>query len=365
MGNSVSVIVPNYNQAHYFERLVAAFMRQSLQPAEIVVIDDGSTDDSVARITALAREVPQIRLFVNERNRGVIHSVNRAIHEARGEFLSMYGCDDIPLAGYLERQVALLNKYPRAAACVGNPLFWYEEKNEAHEFKVNWAKTETYFAPNEAAQKLRNSMFVHPGGGLIRRARLLEAGGYDAALEAHCDWFAWIALIFRHGCCYIPAPFQLCCIREASYLAQMNKDSDRSVRALQAAMRKVLLGEFQDVRPQFENSNVFSVHQDLAARAFQEDAEIRAAGGYMLIHRALSAWSERLHGRFTTTSQKTWYVEQQDLSISNNFPLRKRISLINTAVRVFAYRRLPKSIRDPLRLLVHRIEGRHSPASND
>jgi glycosyltransferase involved in cell wall biosynthesis len=365
MGNSVSVIIPNYNQAHYLERLVPAFMRQSLRPSEVLIIDDGSTDDSVSRIQALARQYPEIRLLVNEGNRGVVYSVNRGIREAKGEFLSMYGCDDMPLAGYLEREVALLNRHPRAALCVGNPLFWYEDKSEAQEFRLNWSKTETYFTPDEAALKLRNPMFVHPGSGLVRRERLLEIGGYDPALEAYCDWFAWLVLIFRHGCCYIPAPFQLCSISDNSYLAQMNKDPDRPLKSLATAMRKVLFGEFKDVRPQFETSNVFSGQQDNAVRVFQEDPEIRAGGGYLLIHRALSAWSYRVHGKFESTVARNWYVEKASLSINRNFPLRMRIAHLNTAIRVFAYRHLPQSIRDPLRFLVRRIEGRRLPAQND
>jgi glycosyltransferase involved in cell wall biosynthesis len=365
MGNSVTVIVPNYNQAHDFTRLVSAFMRQSLPPAEILVIDDGSTDDSVTRISELARTVPQIRLLINERNMGVVHSVNRGIREARGEFLSMYGCDDVPLQGYLEREVALLNRHPVAAVCVGNPLFWYEELREAKELRIAWSASETYLSADEAAFALRRPMFVHPGGGLVRRDRLLEIGGYDSALEAYCDWFAWLALIFRYGCCYVPATFQLCCIRQSSYLAQMNKNQDRAIRAANTAMRKVLFGDFQDVRQHFETSNAFSSLGEKVVRAFEADAEIREAGGHRLIHRALATWSENAHGIFRKSRERNWYVEA-DLTISQRFPLRTRLRHFNTALRIFVYHRLlPRSVRDRLRALIRRVEGRPMPAQNE
>lgn len=365
MRESISVVIPNYNQAHFLDRQVPAFLRQSRPPDEILVIDDGSTDDSVAHISALARKYPQVRLVVNEVNCGVINSVNRGIQEARGELLSMFGCDDVPLQGYLEQSAAMMEKHPQAAACVGNPLFWYEHADMAEEIEVQWASSSTFFPPDEAARKLRVPMYIHTGGGLVRRSRLREIGGYDPALEAYADWFAWLTLIFRHGCCYIPSPFQLYCVRSSSYLATMGKDDYRIIKALRAAMRKVLFGECRDVMPEFVTSSAFSVGRENAVLAVSGDPDLLANDGKLLIQKALADSEKGRSDDHANARVRFWYANPATFSLETKTPFKVRIRRIYSETRHLANRTLPKSLRDRFRSLMHRLEGRKPRASKD
>lgn len=73
----LSVVVPNYNHAQYLPEALNAILNQSCRPMEVIVIDDCSTDNSVEVIEAFIRMDPIIRLYRNERNRGVNFSMNR------------------------------------------------------------------------------------------------------------------------------------------------------------------------------------------------------------------------------------------------------------------------------------------------
>jgi len=87
---TLSVIVPNYNHGQLLPACLNAMLRQSVQPHEIIIIDDGSTDNSVEVMEDFVRRYPQIKMYRNEVNCGVLKTLNRAIGLATGDFISAF-----------------------------------------------------------------------------------------------------------------------------------------------------------------------------------------------------------------------------------------------------------------------------------
>jgi glycosyltransferase involved in cell wall biosynthesis len=92
-GLRVSVVVPSYNHAAYVEAAVASALAQTRAADEVVVIDDGSTDSSVARLRAIAAREPRLR-FVARENRGAAATINEAVRLSRGDFVNVLNSDD-------------------------------------------------------------------------------------------------------------------------------------------------------------------------------------------------------------------------------------------------------------------------------
>ena len=84
----LSVVVPNYNHARYLESALRAHLEQTRPPLEVIVVDDASTDDSVAIVERLARDHPRLRLIRLAKNGGVNAAINRGLREARGDYVS-------------------------------------------------------------------------------------------------------------------------------------------------------------------------------------------------------------------------------------------------------------------------------------
>ena len=97
---SVSVILPNFNHAHYLPQALKATLDQSVKPKEIIVIDDGSTDNSVDVISGFAKDNPSIKLTVNEKNLGVIPSSFIGFQQATGDYMLWSGADDYLLPDF-------------------------------------------------------------------------------------------------------------------------------------------------------------------------------------------------------------------------------------------------------------------------
>src|SRR6202162_5963963 len=106
----VSVVIPTYNRAYIIGEALESVLTQSYLDFEIVVVDDGSTDDTPEIIQAFQDE--RIRYIRLERNLGCSAAYNSGIAAATGELICFLDSDDIWRPDYLERQVAFLNRYP-------------------------------------------------------------------------------------------------------------------------------------------------------------------------------------------------------------------------------------------------------------
>src|SRR2546423_1824551 len=90
----ISAIIPNFNHAQYLARSVGSYLNQPLLPYEIIVIDDGSTDNSLEVLEGFAKKNPIIRVLRNERNIGMNATMNRGLQEARGDHVLYTSADD-------------------------------------------------------------------------------------------------------------------------------------------------------------------------------------------------------------------------------------------------------------------------------
>lgn len=108
---AVSVVIPLYNKGPYIARALNSVLAQTFQDFEVIVVDDGSTDDGAEVVRSF--EDPRIRLIQQE-NRGVSAARNRGIEAARAELVAFLDADDEWLAGHLEVLMGLRSKHPEA-----------------------------------------------------------------------------------------------------------------------------------------------------------------------------------------------------------------------------------------------------------
>lgn len=187
----VSVVIPSYNAARCIRRSVDSVLAQSWQAREIIVVDDGSTDETLA---VLAGYGEHLRV-VSQPNGGPSSARNHGLREARGQYVAFLDSDDYWLVEKLERQVALLDAQPDIGFCStatsvvdmqGKPVRDWPCRNSVETL------LETLFM-NSAAISGSTS------GVLARRELLLAAGGFDERLRGFEDPDLWIRLAARTG----------------------------------------------------------------------------------------------------------------------------------------------------------------------
>jgi glycosyltransferase involved in cell wall biosynthesis len=115
----LSVVIPCYNERATIETVVEAVRTAPVEDIEIIVVDDASTDNSLEVLSSFARKHPIIRVYSNERNLGVIQTINRGLQLARCEYVFSSAADDEVKPGLFEHSVRLFRAHPEAGICSG------------------------------------------------------------------------------------------------------------------------------------------------------------------------------------------------------------------------------------------------------
>ena len=102
-GPRLSIVMPNYNHGHIVGAALAAICQQTMPPFEVVVVDDGSTDDSVVRLRSLAADKPWLTVHRHPENRGVNAACNTGLGLVRGDFVLFSAADDCLSPEVVER----------------------------------------------------------------------------------------------------------------------------------------------------------------------------------------------------------------------------------------------------------------------
>lgn len=136
---AVSVVVPSYNHAQFIESTLRSIMKQTLRPAQLLVIDDGSSDESPSIIERTLKECPFPCELVARDNRGLCATLNEGFERTGGDYFAYLGSDDLWLPGFLEARVNLLELRARAVLAYGHAYF-VDEENHIVDSTADWAR---------------------------------------------------------------------------------------------------------------------------------------------------------------------------------------------------------------------------------
>jgi len=182
----VSVIIPTYNRAAYLQKALQSVKEQTYQSLEIIVIDDGSTDDTGEM---LKNYEGQLRYFYQE-NRGISGARNAGIKRARGEFIAFLDSDDYWLPDKTVQQLALFKQHPEyalvAARCASIRLDGsYREKNRPG--KSGWV-LEDLFKAN----------FIRTSAAMIKQECFENIGLFDEELRECEEYDLWLRIAAQY-----------------------------------------------------------------------------------------------------------------------------------------------------------------------
>jgi glycosyltransferase involved in cell wall biosynthesis len=204
---SLSVILPNYNHGRLIARAVTALLAQERVPDEIIVIDDGSTDDSLRVIESLAAGSNVIRVLANPTNEGVPAALTRGLAAARGKYLYFAAADDWVLPGFFMTALPVLESHPTAAFVCGESYLISGRTGERLGVRpiVRPSNRMRYFSPDAAATLLKAAdNWILTGSTIFVRDRAVAAGGFPSELGSFADGFLGRKLALTHGFCFVP-----------------------------------------------------------------------------------------------------------------------------------------------------------------
>jgi len=205
----VSVVVPAYERASVLGRAVDSALAQTTDDLEVVVVDDGSTDDT--RAVVAGYDDPRVRYVAHERNRGVSAARNTGVEAARGDYVAFLDSDDEWLAGKLERQLAAIAERGDGwigAYCEVLPADPSPVSRALAALSRRFRRDGAREGGRELAESLlRMQVFMSPGSTLVvERDAVLAAGGFDESLSIYEDWDLVLRVLSRGRIAHVPDP---------------------------------------------------------------------------------------------------------------------------------------------------------------
>ncbi|MDP2804060.1 MAG: glycosyltransferase [Phreatobacter sp.] len=202
---TISVILPNRNHAHFLPRALGALARQSRLADEIIVIDDASSDDSIAVIESWRDRLPGLKLTALAEHRGVVGALNLGLAQATGDLVYAAAADDAAKPALFSTALAAFDRHPEAGVFCAEALVIDDEGTGRAIRPAAAPLRATYLDPTGFRDWLRGSDNLCVGVAcLARREPMLAEGGYDLALGPYCDSFLVRRIALAHGVVFVP-----------------------------------------------------------------------------------------------------------------------------------------------------------------
>jgi glycosyltransferase involved in cell wall biosynthesis len=241
---TVSAIIPTFNRAALLVEAVESALAQRRPPDEILVIDDGSRDDTAARMAAYGERVR----YVRQANAGPSAARNHGFRLARGEFLALLDSDDLWTPDRLERQLDVLQRHPETDVVFGREVLFGAGQPDRdwnlHDPEVRRALLETNGPLAGASALLIRENMVPTSTALFRRTLLERAGFIDESLRQAEDWDLWLRFAFA-GARFAHVPAPLC--RRRMHDSNLIHDKGARMQATLAVLERHLpqLGDWR------------------------------------------------------------------------------------------------------------------------
>lgn len=268
----LATVMPVYNHAHLLNRSLCAILNQERQPDQIILLNDGSTDDAVEVARGLLGNVPYATIVNDTVNRRVVYRANQGLEMTRCDWIHFASATDEALPGLYEKSMALLAKHPSSALCCSIDG-WYEPTGFHWHFGQRMGNQSRYFSPQELIEQGRKDCLqVSSPTCIVRREAIREVGGFRDGHEWHCDWFTYFAAAFKHGLCFIPEILSRFELAQKAFSSNMFDPTKQ---------RPVLAAMLRDMKPMPYFTAAVRATNELAQ--FGSIRDVLATGGWSFI----------------------------------------------------------------------------------
>ena len=179
----ISVIMSVYKGEKYLSEAIESILNQTITDFEFIIVNDGSTDNSLDIIQSYDDE--RIKILNNEKNIGLTKSLNKALKQANGEYIARQDADDISLPNRFEEQIKYLEKHLEVAL-LGTIAYLIDKKGKIVGKRVVLAKP-------SLKDLFKDNQFIH-GSVMFKKEVIEKLGGYNELIRYSQDYELWLRI---------------------------------------------------------------------------------------------------------------------------------------------------------------------------
>lgn len=245
MQTKVSIITASYNYENYIKETIESVIAQTFQDWEMVIVDDGSKDNSVEIIKSYCEKDSRIKLYQHKNglNRGLPETVKLGIEKAKGEWIAFLESDDTITPDYLEEKFKIAEKYPEIGFIFNDVnMFGDKEKIQGAENYLKTLSTEynKYSFPANILQSFINQNPVPTFSCVMLKKNLFDGVKFDFAFKPWLDYYLWTQIAKKNEFYYIDKKLTNWRMHKDSYVNI--KASPLQIYLRERQLNKVLYG---------------------------------------------------------------------------------------------------------------------------
>jgi len=215
----VSVVIPTYNMAAFLPEAVESILQQSFQDFEVIVIDDGSTDNTPEVMAPFLSRVK----YVRQENTGQTVAYNRGDDIARGEYELQFDADDVLMDGALGKIVSVMDDAPNLGLCYGQ-VGYMDEDGKALDVPRQWPERSGLMTARQVILEVLNLRFIFGSAALLRRSCFRDVGRFDESLDYGEDTELFVRMAKACPVAYIAEPLAWRRKHQAAITAKLELD---------------------------------------------------------------------------------------------------------------------------------------------
>ena len=204
----ISVVTASYNYAKYITNTIKSVLNQTHDDWEMIIVDDGSTDNSIEIIKSFIQKDSRIKLFTHEnnQNKGLAETLKLGIEQARGEWIVFLESDDSIMPKYMEEKIKVIEKY-KDVDFVFNDLTIFGNEFRVINYSKGYikrifSKIRNISYPAELFELFKNNTgdnFIPTFSTVMLRKEILDGIDYNSPVKPYLDWYIWLQLL-KKGC---------------------------------------------------------------------------------------------------------------------------------------------------------------------
>jgi len=238
--NLISVIIPCYNRAQLIIKSVDSVLNQTYKNIELIVVDDGSTDNSLQVLEAIREKDNRVKV-ISQENKGPYPARNKGLKEAKGEFIAFLDSDDTWDPHFLQKLYKALEAHPAAVLAYCG---WQNTGLPGQRGKP-FIPPDYEARPNKAGIFLKGNRWpIH--AALTRRNILDEAGGFDEQFTTAMDYDLWLRIVPFHKIVLVPEVLAFYYFHKGAQIHKDKHETEANVRLVGEKFIK-LHPEFRDL----------------------------------------------------------------------------------------------------------------------
>lgn len=264
MDKLISVVIPTYNCGKYLIRTIESIFNQTYRNFEIIVVDDGSTDNT-EKILEKYNGNRQFR-YIYQENRGISAARNAGIRASSGEFIAFLDADDMWLPEKLERQISLIIEFPDVGL-VGCGYYGIDESGK----RIKEIRSSNYLNKELLLNDLmvRNVVTSSGSGALVRKECFDKVGLFDESFRSTEDRDMWFRILKNYDSKYVNESLVTIMARKGSL--------SKNVSNMKIYQKKFIQKHFRNMRFITKIKSYSYVYLDAANEYYQSHRLLLAA----------------------------------------------------------------------------------------